>query len=142
MTCTSRIGKRYMLGLLFELQKAMGFIYLFLVNRLQVMEGLVGRLQDFEDEVRVAAIEGITAAAKHSLALLDGGLAPLTQARDSAVMQHQCTRVCCGTPTAVALVQATADFMGKDSSVVQKQVAELRYDIAAHLPALEILQHQ
>jgi hypothetical protein len=45
----------------------------------QVMKGLVGRLQDTDDEVRVAAIEGVTAAAKHSLALLDGTLAPLNE---------------------------------------------------------------
>ena len=43
------------------------------------MKGLVGRLQDTEDEVRVAAIEGVAAAAKHSLALLDGSLAPLNE---------------------------------------------------------------
>lgn len=53
------------------------------------MQGLVGRLQDFEDEVRVAAIEGITAAAKHSLALLDGGLAPLTEARSEIAASMQ-----------------------------------------------------
>jgi hypothetical protein len=49
---------------------------------LQVMKGLVGRLQDTDDEVRVAAIEGVTAAAKHSLALLDGTLAPLNEVRN------------------------------------------------------------
>lgn len=50
----------------------------------QVMKGLMGRLQDTEDEVRVAAIEGVTAAAKHSLALLDGTLAPLNEVRNGA----------------------------------------------------------
>jgi hypothetical protein len=61
---------------------------------LQVMKGLVGRLQDLEDEVRIAAIEGVTAAAKHSLALLEGTLAPLNEARKGRCMpciRHACT---------------------------------------------------
>lgn len=35
---------------------------------------------DCEEDVRIAAIEGVTATAKHSLALLDGSLAPLDEA--------------------------------------------------------------
>lgn len=42
------------------------------------------RLQDFEDEVRAAAIEGIASAATASLALLDSGFAPLTEVRKTA----------------------------------------------------------
>lgn len=49
------------------------------------MKALVGRLQDSEEDVRIGAIEGVTAAAKHGLALLDGTLAPLNEARTGHV---------------------------------------------------------